>query len=94
MFFYVLEAIFPFSTHDDAADFSKTVRRVAGNMGHKVAISIDESHVVKVRIRRDKHIRKVKLRHLKHLKHNLADRTPPAGVARVGPGARQRSHVT
>ena len=50
-FALLLEVVFRFSTHDDAADFSKAARRLVEARGFSVALSIDEHHTVQVRIR-------------------------------------------
>ena len=45
-----LRAVLAFSTHDDAVDFSKTVRRIVDSVGGKVSQWIDDRHILNVEV--------------------------------------------
>lgn len=53
LFILIFRAVLSFVSHDDAADFSKTVRRIASSMGVEVSLRIDDRHALTVEVERD-----------------------------------------
>lgn len=53
LFALILRAVLRFVSHDDAADFSKTVRRIAESMGAEVSLWIDDAHALTIELVRE-----------------------------------------
>ena len=49
-FTVLLRAAMAFSKHDDAVDFSKTVRRIVDSVGAEASLWIDDRHTLEVEI--------------------------------------------